>query len=89
MEKEKNDYESKTQNDKLESVSECEIVPEDYNDPVAYLDVLAEAKYDWRLYCEDGSEFWLDPFDYETEDEYSADLINEEYRRYLISKYGS
>lgn len=37
-------------------------------------------KYAWRVSCADGSEYDLDPLDYETEDEYNAAIHNEKYR---------
>ena len=37
-------------------------------------------RYEWRLYCEDGTEFGVDPEDYATEEEY-AQALNE-------AKYG-
>lgn len=36
-------------------------------------------KYAWRASCVDGSEYDLDPLDYETEDEYQAAIYNEKY----------
>lgn len=33
-----------------------------------------EDKYEWRSFCEDGSEYGIDPEDYETEEEYQEDL---------------
>lgn len=36
-------------------------------------------KYAWRASCVDGSEYDLDPLDYETEDEYKAAIYNEKY----------
>lgn len=33
-------------------------------------------KYEWRLYCEDGFEFGVDPEDYETEEEYEEALAD-------------
>lgn len=33
-----------------------------------------EDKYEWRDYCEDGSEFDVDPEDFETEEEYNSAL---------------
>lgn len=36
-------------------------------------------KYAWRASCEDGSEYDLDPLDYETEEEYNAAIYNEKY----------
>lgn len=37
-------------------------------------------KYAWRTTCADGSEYDLDPLDYETVDEYNAAIHNEKYR---------
>ena len=37
-------------------------------------------KYAWRTTCADGSEYDLDPLDYETEDEYNAAIQAEKYR---------
>lgn len=37
-------------------------------------------KYAWRTTCADGSEYDLDPLDYETEDEYNAAIQTEKYR---------
>ena len=36
-------------------------------------------KYEWRLYCEDGFEFGVDPEDYETEEEYNEALNEAKY----------
>lgn len=36
-------------------------------------------KYAWRASCVDGSEYDLDPLDYETEEEYNAAIYNEKY----------
>lgn len=36
-------------------------------------------KYAWRATCADGSEYDLDPLDYETEEEYNAAIYNEKY----------
>ena len=36
-------------------------------------------KYEWRLYCEDGFEFGVDPEDYETEEEYEEALNEAKY----------
>ena len=35
--------------------------------------------YDWRDYCEDGSEYGIDPYDYETEEEYEEALKEAKY----------
>lgn len=37
--------------------------------------VQMERKYIWRKYCEDGSEYGIDPADYETADDYEDALI--------------
>ena len=44
-----------------------------------YEEALEEEKYGWRENCEDGSEFGLDPEDYETEEEYEEALEEEKY----------
>lgn len=36
-------------------------------------------KYNWRMICEDGSEYGIDPEDYETEEEYNEALEEEKY----------
>ena len=46
-------------------------VPEDpIFDQIKYSSTINN-KYAWRLNCEDGSEFGVDPCDYETRDEYN------------------
>lgn len=37
-------------------------------------------KYAWRTSCADGSEYNIDPLDYETEEEYNTAIHNEKYR---------
>ncbi|WP_290155659.1 hypothetical protein [uncultured Dubosiella sp.] len=39
----------------------------------------AEEKYKWRLNCEDGDIYGLDPNDYETEQDYEDDLYEAKY----------
>ena len=38
-----------------------------------------EEKYEWRIFCEDGSEYGINPEDYETEEEYEDALEREKY----------
>ena len=35
-----------------------------------FVDDEASSVHDWRLYCEDGSDYGIDPDDYDTEEEY-------------------
>jgi len=35
--------------------------------------------FDWRETCEDGSDYGLDPYDYDTEEEYMEALEDERY----------
>ena len=47
------------------------------NDDVDPFDTFAdEPDYSWRLYCEDGEDWGIDPEDYETEEEYEEALEN-------------
>lgn len=53
-------------------------------DDELYIDTASYSKprdnrYAWRLNCEDGSSFGIDPDDYETRDEYNAALHREKY----------
>ena len=52
-------------------------------------EALEEEKYGWRETCEDGSEFGLDPEDYETEEEYEEALEEEKYGWRLTCEDGS
>ncbi len=40
---------------------------------------VSSSRYDWRDYCNDGSEYGVDPDDYETEDEYNEALTAAKY----------
>lgn len=53
-------------------------------DDELYIDTASYSKprdnrYAWRLNCEDGSSFGIDPYGYETRDEYNAALHREKY----------
>ncbi len=52
-----------------------ETTRDDEPDPILYSD----SGDDWREYCEDGSEFDVDPEDYETEEEYCEALEEARY----------
>ena len=61
-----------------------------YEDMDFYLDELRDnlEKYKWRDYCEDGSEYGLDPKDFETEKEYNDALEEEKYGWRLYCEEG-
>ena len=42
--------------------------------------------YEWRLYCEDGDDFGVDPDDYETEEEYEEALKEAKHGSHDIGK---
>ncbi len=46
---------------------------------VSYSDSRASRDYRWREFCEDGSEYGVDPEDYETEEEYEEALEEAKY----------
>lgn len=46
----------------------------DFSDYSSYSSSLDEIDHIWREYCEDGSEYGIDPEDYETEEEYNEAL---------------
>lgn len=48
-----------------------------------------ESAFDWRKYCEDGSEYSLDPEDYETENEYEEALEEAKYGWRDVAEDGS
>lgn len=48
-------------------------------EPDVFNDTDDSDKYEWRLYCEDGFEFGIDPEDYETEEDYEEALNEAKY----------
>lgn len=68
--------------DSLTDIDEDEILLEygidrdDYDTLDDYIDAIYEVKYGWREFAEDGSEYGLDPNEFETEEEYQEALEN-------------